>query len=128
MIVQESNINNLKEIRKSFIECQEQRSRNEAEKRVNLGKIFYNIFAYLEIFIQRPAYNHVMYIELHLILHSWNCTQLTQYRVLRNRLFDKRLFSRNGVLGVCNRRVNLSLANHVDYVPCLSIFVFYFFF
>lgn len=44
-----------------------------------------------------------MYIELHLILHSWNCTQLTQYRVLRNRLFDKHLFSRNSVLGVCKR-------------------------
>lgn len=68
-----------------------------------------------------------MYIELHLILHSWNYTQLTQYRVLRNRLFNKRLFLGIVYWAFANLTVNLLLANHVDYVPCLSICLVIFF-
>lgn len=66
-----------------------------------------------------------MYTELQLILYSWN---YTQYRVLRNRLFNKCLLSQNSVLCVCNRHVNLWLANHKDYVLSIQFVTFYFFF
>lgn len=70
-----------------------------------------------------------MYTELHLILHSWNyITHNTIFCVLLNRLFDKCLLSQNSVLCVCNCYVNLSLANHGDYVPSIDLCILLYFF